>query len=85
MRPDKNLCPKNIVHTIDRYVNNGLQPGGFVTAVLTNDLTSAVMLADSNNLENLPHIVAYIYDSVPSNCWGSKDRVRAWVEKKHEV
>lgn len=82
MSPDYKQCPSNIVHSIEKYVTQGYKPGGFLTAVLQNDLTSAVMLADKDNLVALPHIVAYVYHKVPSNCWGSKDRVNNWLTNR---
>lgn len=66
--------------SIDRYVNDRLPPGGFITAVLTNDLIGAVGKADSENLADLHEICTYIYNSIPSNAWGSKEKMNAWMK-----
>ena len=52
--------------------------GDFIGAVLRNDLKEAVGRADEEALDNLPHIVAYLYNDCPSDCWGSTARVADW-------
>lgn len=64
---------------LERYLNNGIMPGGFLTAVLENNLSQAFGRADSYNSANLKDIVAYIYNYVPSSAWGSPAKVSAWV------
>jgi hypothetical protein len=59
-------------------------PGSFLTAVLENDLAGAVGQADWQNIEVLPAIVAFVYRNLPSPCWGSKDKVEAWLVKAQE-
>jgi hypothetical protein len=65
---------------IDRYINDHLPPGGFLSAVICNDLKEAVSHADDFNMRNIPAIVAYFYNNAPGNCWGSKERMEAWLE-----
>ncbi len=65
--------------SIDRYVNDRIPPGGFLTAVLSNDLTQAVARADDTNIRLLPEYVRYCYNEIPSPCWGSPERVEAWL------
>jgi len=67
---------------LDRYVNHRILPGGFLTAVLSNDLFGAVGRADKENLAALGDIVKYVYNELPSGCWGSKDIMWRWVENK---
>jgi hypothetical protein len=50
-------------------------------ACLTNDLTGAVSRADFDSLQAIPAIVSYLYNEVPSVCWGSKEKVKAWGEQ----
>lgn len=66
---------------INRYVNEKLEPGGFLTAVICNDLSGAVAQADDNNLKNIPAFVAYFYNETPSSCWGSKEKMDNWLDK----
>ena len=54
-------------------------PGGFVKAVLCNDLAEAVGRADSGNLRALPDTVKFLYNWVPSACWGSLENYNKWI------
>lgn len=71
--------PKLTLETIQRYVENRIPAGGFVTAVLMNDLKEAVANGDKNNLDALVQIVKFIYNEAPMKCWGSKEAVNEWL------
>lgn len=42
---------------LERYLNNGIMPGSFMTAVLENNLKEAIGRADMTNRSNLHNIV----------------------------
>lgn len=65
------------------YIQKGIMPGHFLTAVLENDLLQAFQRADNTNLETLQVYVAYLYNHAPMTCWGSKENVRTWVDSFH--
>lgn len=65
-----------IKRRIDAYVEDGTPPGGFLTAVLSNDLFGAIGRADPDSMMDLKNIIGYIYNDCPGNCWGSKEKVR---------
>ena len=65
---------------LERYLNNGIMPGSFMTAVLENNLVDAIGRADEDNAANLKNIVGYIYNHLPSNSWGSREKVKAYLE-----
>lgn len=70
------------MHTRDalmRYVNDGLEPGGFLTAVLENNLFEAIGRADMINKHHINDICLYIYNEVPSIAWGSRHAVNEWI------
>lgn len=71
--------PDTTIEALARYVNDKIPPGGFLLAVLENDLKEAFGRADIWNRGALHSIVSYLYNEVPSTCWGSPDRVRAWL------
>jgi hypothetical protein len=64
------------------YVAHGLHPGGFLTAVLSNDLFGAIGRADDSSLDNLQKIVRHVYNDIPGDCWGSPAKVNGWLEFK---
>lgn len=65
----------DVKESLDRYVKQGIPPGGFLTAVLENNLFEAVGRADEYNLATLASICRYIYNDLPATCWGSPQRV----------
>lgn len=79
-------CPRGIPITtfevLQDYVLEHRNPGGFLTAVLSNDLLDAVTRADSENIRALPELVKYIYWNCPKKCWGDADSVEEWLEER---
>ena len=74
-----------IVDSLERYMRHGILPGGFLTAVLQNDLREAVGRADMQNIYLLQEIVGYLYNECPSVCWGSPKKVSDWVDMDVEA
>lgn len=77
---ERAAVPEHIQGAFDRYVQKGIGPGGFVTAVLENNLKEAFSRADSINLAHMHEIVMYCYWEIPSACWGSPEKVAKWME-----
>lgn len=73
--------PSYMMGGIERYIRKGIPPGDFLTAVICNDLAESVARADDENIANLPAYVAYFYNEAPGYCWGSKERMKEWMEK----
>ncbi len=73
--------PVETMRGLMAYLLNGTPPGGWLTAVLCNDLSMAVLKADETNLKALPATVAYVYQEIPSAAWGSPQKVRTWILK----
>ena len=61
-----------------RWVEHGMSPGHFLTAVLTNDLLEAFTRGDDASLAGLKDIFRFLYNYCPSQCWGSPGKVGAW-------
>jgi len=75
------MVPEHTIGSIDRYIDQRIEPGGFLRAVLENNLKEAMGRADSINREALFDIVAYLYNCVPTTCWGSPEKVKDWLEE----
>jgi hypothetical protein len=73
-------CPEDCVESLKRYVEHGIPVGDFLTAVLENNLREAFGRADIYNREALFDIVCYCWNEIPATCWGSPERVKAWIE-----
>jgi len=67
-----------VKNALDEWGKTGHPVGGFLSAVLSNNLSEAVGRADLENLWAIPAIVAYLYNEVPGACWGSPAKVKAW-------
>ena len=67
------------LNAIHFYIVNGTPLGGQLTAVVQNDLKNAMGMADIARRRVLFAIVSYLYNDVPSCCWGSKEKHDAWM------
>jgi len=65
---------------IRRYVEHRIPPGGFVHAVLANDLYRACAKADDVNRELLCDVADYVESHLPMACRGSHAAVEAWLK-----
>jgi hypothetical protein len=72
IRPD-------VVESLLNYAYRGYMPGGFLEAVLCNDLAVAVGRADADNARTLKEIVTYVYMELPAPSWGGVEKVSKWV------
>ena len=71
----------DIMESLRRYIDQHIPTGGFLEAVLSNDLKEAVGRADEDNMRVLPELVGFLYNEAPGTCWGSPERVRAWINR----
>ena len=72
--------PAYMLGNLQAYIQTGRPVGGFLTAVLRNDLREAVGRADDHNIANLPAYIAYLHNKAPMGCWGSTENVKHWKE-----
>ena len=72
--------PDGMVEGLELYINHRIKPGSFMTAVLANDLIEAVGKADHRNIKNIPAYVYFFYNYAPPECFGSYEKVNAWLE-----
>jgi hypothetical protein len=77
--------PERMMDGINLYVEHGIPPGDFLCAVITNDLSEACGRADDENIDNLPAYVAYFYNEAPSLCWGSVEKMQAWINNRRQA
>lgn len=79
MNIDYSKLPPHMQGGMQRYIENGIGPGDFMFAVLSNDLMGAMGRADDVNLYALPEYGRFLYNDAPANCFGSKEAVIAWI------
>ena len=77
------MNPQNVsIEILDglrRYLHFGIKPGGFLSAVISNDLREAVGMADENNMRIIPAYVYIMHNHFPSGSWGSEGNMIAWM------
>ena len=64
-----------------RYVERGLPPGHFLSAIFSNDLMEAASRADSENGRLFMDYAKLIHNQCPGDCWGDAKQVRAWIAR----
>lgn len=77
--PKTHSIPEHLLEGINRYVEERIPTGGFLRAVLENNLTESFGRADTESREALFEIVRYLYWEVPADCWGSPEKVKKWL------
>ena len=72
-------APNDLGPSLQRYIEHRIPFGSFMMAVVCNDLQEACACADDRNRHLLWEIVRWLYKEAPDNCWGSKEKVREWL------
>jgi hypothetical protein len=73
--------PESMRGGVIRYVENGIAPGHFLTAVLSNDLMEACNRGDTENIWLIPSYARLLVCECPPHCFGSPAYVRAWIAR----
>jgi hypothetical protein len=63
------------------YVIKGVPPGGFLFALLTNDLRRTFERADGENIKRILDYLKFLYSDCPAQCWGSEEAVEKWINR----
>lgn len=72
--------PSHIKDAIDEWAAFGRRQGGFVMAVLENDLLNAFSHADESNRQPkvMQDIIWYVHNETPMYSHGSAERCEKW-------
>jgi hypothetical protein len=77
--------PEHMQDGARRYVEDGTKPGDFMVAVLSNDLVGALERADPINAARIHDWAIWLKWEAPGNCWGSSEKVAAWINRREKV
>lgn len=72
--------PPLVKQALDNHAEYGHRCGSFVTAVLENDFQTAIGCAGPDSMASLKKIAIYVHNNLPSQCYGSTEKVREWRE-----
>lgn len=66
---------------VRRYIEDGVPPGGFLSALFSNDLKLSFGRADDNNIAAMRQWVNFVYWEMPRESQGSPALVKAWIDR----
>lgn len=75
---------EDAIESLDAYAEQGRPTGGFLQAVLENDLFEALGRADTGSRHILFEICAHVHNHLTAACHGSPVKVRHWLKQKKE-
>jgi len=75
------VIPERMLGALQRYIDHGIPPGDFLTAVLSNDLREACTRADDENQQLIYEYVKFLYNYAPLGCWGSRENFHSWLKQ----
>lgn len=70
----------NIGDSLKNYLEYGYPPGSFLTHLLYGDIYRSYQSADRWSKDYLSNIIGFIVNNLPQECYGSKDKVNAWIK-----
>jgi hypothetical protein len=78
---DWSLIPYHMIGGLRLFIEDGIPPGSFLTALLSNDLRETFARADEENSRSIKNWLIFLYNYAPSDCWGSPAKFNAWIER----
>ena len=76
------VIPEYMRRILAEYIINHKPVGGFLEAILSNDLMMACLKADGDNIRNIPAYIDFLYNYAPLGSWGSPKIYRTWIEEE---
>lgn len=77
--------PLHMIPGLARWVLWAVPPGNFLQQLLLNRFAHAVFAADDHNREHLLQWAQFLYNDLPSDCWGGEAEIFAWSQKGGEL
>lgn len=76
------LCPERYLKDFRNYIEGHIPTGDCYKAILANNLRDAVARADEQTRSDLRRILIFLENEAPSTCWGTREKVDAWLKAK---
>jgi len=74
--------PDDLQYGMRLYLELGVLPGSFLTAVIKNDFMQATLRADATNQPLLRSIALWFSNHAPSKSYGSFENALEWVNSR---
>lgn len=78
---DYSILPHHMQDAFRLYIENGIPPGSFTMAVLSNDLMGAMGRADDINRARIFDTCCFLRNNAPCGCHGSPEHVHDWIKQ----
>ena len=78
---DYSGLPAHMQDGMRRYIENGIPPGSFQRAVLSNNLMEAFRRADDVNARSMRDYAIFLANQAPCGCFGSPDHFKEWIAR----
>jgi hypothetical protein len=83
--PDYSKAPnQDMVHSILRYVEHGITPGHFLTALFSDELANTFARADETNTPLIREWVLWVHDEMPGDTVGSRAKMKSYINRKRK-
>ena len=79
------LVPEHMQDAVRRYVNEGLEPGSFLTLMLEHRIYDAAGHADSINQSKLFDWIRFMHNYMPGHSHGSPEVVKAYMSGRRKA
>ena len=73
-------CAPRILDALVRYGKDHRPVGGFLQALVANDLSRAIASADVDNRATLRELVVFVHNELPFQCHGSPRAYENWIK-----
>lgn len=77
---DYSMLPEHMQDGARLYVEEGIPPGSFMEAALSNKLVEAFGRADETNTECMRYWASWLYNDCPRIARGSQEAVDNWIK-----
>jgi len=77
---NREKIPPMTLESLEAYRYHHRPTGGFLRAVLANDLLLATQMADCHNRAAFFDICAYVWMELPTGSYGSYEAVEEWLK-----
>jgi len=76
------ILPRHMREGVKRYIEEGCEPGNFLSAIIQNKLKESFQYADDININKIRDFVQYFFSHAPAICWGSEERMENWIKRQ---
>lgn len=73
------IVPEHLQEPVRGYVEDGWPPGGFLSAVIDNNLFESFACADEASAAGMRGLVTWFESYAPRGCFGSREARHEWL------